>query len=346
MERVARIGDLARWLHGATGKGDVKTLTRAAEVLKSDLATGMVGEFPDLQGVMGRVYALHEGLPQEVADAIFEHYLPRGAEEMLPKGDTGALLGIADRIDQLAGIFSIGKAPTGTSDAFGLRRAAIGLLRIVLARRYRFDLRDALAEAQRILRSQPSAQEKAAKDDVAGKVWAFVQDRLSVILKESAAPDSIQAVLATRTADVVAVAERLSALTQVREKNRTDFENTAATFKRIANILAQAQEKKLAPMAFDPALLRKDEPSEAALAEALSRSRDQVGGALEDENYLSAYAVLAELRPAVDRFFEDVMVMHEDAKVRDNRLALLRSLHELFSPLADFSRLQLARTAA
>jgi glycyl-tRNA synthetase beta chain len=99
-------------------------------------------------------------------------------------------------------------------------------------------------------------------------------------------------------------------------------------------------------MAFDPALLRKDEPSEAALAEALSRSRDQVGSALEDENYLAAYGVLAELRPAVDRFFEDVMVMHEDPKVRDNRLALLRSLHELFSPLADFSRLQVERTGA
>jgi glycyl-tRNA synthetase beta chain len=341
MERVARIGELARWLHGATGKGDARTLTRAAEVLKSDLATGMVGEFPELQGVMGRVYALHEGLPQEIADAIFEHYLPRGAEELLPKSDTGALLGIADRIDQLAGIFSIGKAPTGTSDAFGLRRAAIGLLRIVLARKYRFDLRAALAEAYRILR----AQVKATKDET-DKVWAFVQDRLSVHLREAGAPDSIQAVLGTRGADVVALAELLTALTEVRQKNRADFESTAATFKRIGNILAQAQEKKISPMAFDPGLLRKDEPSEAALAEALSRSKDRVGTALDKENYASAYAVLAELRPAVDRFFDDVMVMHEDPKVRDNRLALLRSLHELFSPLADFSRLQVERTAA
>jgi glycyl-tRNA synthetase beta chain len=346
MERVGRIGELARWLHGATGKGDARTLSRAAEVLKSDLATGMVGEFPELQGVMGRVYASHEGLPEEIAEAIFEHYLPRGAEELLPKGDTGALLGIADRIDQLAGIFSIGKAPTGTSDAYGLRRAAIGLLRIVLARRYRFDLRDALVEAQRILRSQASGQGKTAKDDVADKVWAFVQDRLSVHLRENAAPDSIQAVLGTKSADLVALAERLDALTRVRQKNRADFESTAATFKRIGNILAQAQEKKISPMAFDLALLRKDEPSETALAEALSRSRDQVGTALEDENYLSAYAVLAELRPAVDHFFDDVMVMHEDPKVRDNRLALLRSLQELFSPLADFSRLQVERTAA
>jgi len=346
MERVARIGELARWLHGATGKGDPRSLSRAAEVLKSDLATGMVGEFPELQGVMGRVYALHEGLPQEIADAIFEHYLPRGAEELLPQGDTGALLGIADRIDQLAGIFSIGKAPTGTSDAFGLRRAAIGLLRIALHRRYRFDLREALGESQRILRSQIPGQGKGAREDVADKVWAFVQDRLSVHLRDSGAPDSIQAILGTSTSDVVALADRLSALTEVRQKNRADFESTAATFKRIANILAQAKEKKIAPMAFDPGLLRKDEPSETALAEALSRSRDQVGEALEDESYLSAYAVLAELRPAVDRFFDEVMVMHEDAKIRDNRLALLRSLHELFSPLADFSRLQVERTGA
>ncbi|MFL5367643.1 MAG: glycine--tRNA ligase subunit beta [Myxococcales bacterium] len=345
MQRVERIGDLARWLHGATGQGDPVTLGRAAQVLKSDLATGMVGEFPDLQGVMGRVYAQQEGLPQEVADAIFEHYLPRGAEELLPKSDSGALLGISDRLDQLVGIFSIGKAPTGTSDPYGLRRAAIGLLRIVLARKYRFDLRDALSEAQRLLRSQ-NASGKGEGGDVVDKVWAFVQDRLSVLLREGAAQDSIQAVLGTRSSDIVALAERLQALTDVREKNRVDFENTAAAFKRIGNILSQAQEKKLSPMAFDPGLVRKEEPSEAALLQALSRSRDQVGAALEDEKYLIAYGVLAELRPAVDRFFDDVMVMHQDPRIRDNRLALLRSLHELFSPLADFSRLQVERTAA
>jgi glycyl-tRNA synthetase beta chain len=343
MQRVERIGDLARWLHGTTGKGDPVTLGRAAQVLKSDLATGMVGEFPDLQGVMGRVYAQQEGLPQEVADAIFEHYLPRGAEELLPKGDAGALLGISDRLDQLAGIFSLGKAPTGTSDPYGLRRAAIGLLRIVLARKYRFHLRDGIVEAQRLLRSQ-NASDKGG--DVVDKVWAFVQDRLSVLLREGAAQDSIQAVLGTRASDVVALAERLLALTEVREKNRADFESTAATFKRIANILSQAQEKKLSPIAFDPGLVRKEEPSEAALAEALSRSQDQVGTALEDEKYLAAYGVLAELRPAVDRFFDDVMVMHQDPRIRDNRLALLRSLQELFSPLADFSRLQVERPAA
>jgi glycyl-tRNA synthetase beta chain len=303
----------------------------------------MVGEFPELQGVMGRVYALHEKMPQEIADAIFEHYLPRGAEELLPKGDTGALLGIADRLDQLVGIFLIGKGPTGTSDPYGLRRAAIGLLRIVLARGYRFDLRDALEQAQALHAQGAAARREASRPPAVDRAWAFVQDRLAVHLRDKGAPDSIQAVLATQTTDAVALERRLDALTQVREKNRAHFEGTAATFKRIANILAQAQEKKLAPMAFDPALLRKDEPGERALADALLRSRDQVALALDGEDYPGAYIVLGELRPAVDRFFEDVMVMHEDEKVRDNRLALLRALHELFAPLADFSRLQVER---
>ncbi|HEY6050762.1 MAG TPA: glycine--tRNA ligase subunit beta, partial [Thermoanaerobaculia bacterium] len=150
-ERVGRIRELSLWLHGATGKGDPATLRRASEVLKSDLATGMVGEFPELQGVMGRVYALHEGMPTEVADAIFEHYLPRGAEDVLPRSDIGALLGVADRLDQLSGIFRLGKGPSGTSDPYGLRRAAIALLRIVLAKKYRFEVREAVNEAESLI---------------------------------------------------------------------------------------------------------------------------------------------------------------------------------------------------
>jgi glycyl-tRNA synthetase beta chain len=142
---------------------------------------------------------------------------------------------------------------------------------------------------------------------------------------------------------VVALEQRLSALTQVREKNRAHFEATAATFKRIGNILAQAREKGIAPMRFDPSALRPEEPAEAALAQALEQSGEKVREALEAENFLAAYAVLAELRPAVDAFFDAVLVMHEDERVRDNRLALLRSLHELFSPLADFGKLQVER---
>src|SRR5438270_798422 len=140
LERVQRLRELSLWLHGATGRGDPRQLAEAAELCKADLTTGMVGEFPELQGAMGRVYALHEGVEPAVADAIFEHYLPRGAEDRLPSGDVGALLGIADRLDLLAGLFGLGKEPTGTADPFGLRRAALGILRVTLARGYRFDL--------------------------------------------------------------------------------------------------------------------------------------------------------------------------------------------------------------
>jgi glycyl-tRNA synthetase beta chain len=346
LERVERIRELSLWLHGATGKGEPALLRRAAELCKADLTTGMVGEFPDLQGVMGRVYAQHDGEPAEVAEAIFEHYLPRGAEEKLPRTDTGALLGMADRLDLLVGVFGIGKEPSGTADPYGLRRAALGVLRVALARRYRFEMRGALGEAQRlhIAQRDRGAHNRVSQDAaLLEKIWGFLAGRLETFWRERAAPDSIQAVLHTRNTDVVALEERLSALTQVREKNRTQFEATAATFKRIGNILAQAREKKLQPMRFDRAALRPDEPAESALADALERSQTKVTEALEAENYLAAYAVLAELRPAVDAFFDKVLVMHQDDRVRDNRLALLRSLHELFSPLADFGKLQVER---
>src|SRR5438128_1203557 len=219
LDRVGRLREMALWLHGATGRGEAREISQAAELCKCDLATAMVGEFPELQGVMGRVYALHDGVAPEVADAIFEHYLPRGAEDRLPQTDAGALLGMADRIDQLVGIFGIGKEPTGAADPYGQRRAALGLLRVTLART----------------------------------------------------------------------------------------------------------------------------PAEKALIAAYGKAK--VAEALENENYLAAYEALAALRPEVDKFFDDVMVMDPDAAQRDNRLALLRALHELFSPLADFSRLQVEKSS-
>src|SRR5207253_8424815 len=270
LERVERIRELSLWLHGVTGKGEPALLRRAAELCKADLTTGMVGEFPELQGVMGRVYAQHDGEPKEVAEAIFEHYLPRGAEEKLPRTDTGALLGMADRLDLLAGVFGIGKEPSGTADPYGLRRAALGLLRVALARRYRLDRREALAQAQKLhgVQRDGGAKNRVSQEpQLVDKVWGFVQGRLEAFWRERAAPDSIQAVLHTGSADVVALEQRLSALTQVREKNRAHFEATAATFKRIGNILSQAREKGIAPMRFDPAALRPDEPAEAALAQ-------------------------------------------------------------------------------
>jgi glycyl-tRNA synthetase beta chain len=332
LERAGRLRELALWLHGATGRGEARVLSEAAELCKCDLATAMVGEFPELQGVMGRVYALHDGVAPEVAEAIYEHYLPRGAEDRLPQTDAGALLGMADRIDQLVGIFGLGKEPTGTADPYGLRRAALGLLKVTLARAYRFDMLEALGQARKL----------HGKGDV-DKVWQFLLGRLEVMFRDRSQADSIQAVLHTGVYDVVALEKRLVALQTVREKSRAQFEAAAVAFKRIANILAQAQEKGIAPVGFkaEAAVLA----AERELFSALERSREQVAKAIDSEDYPGAYAVLADLAPLLDRFFLDVLVMDREPVLRDNRLALLRALHELFAPLADFSRLQVEKSS-
>ena len=205
-ERSDRLRELALWLHGSTGRGEAKQLSQAAELCKADLTTGMVGEFPELQGAMGRVYALNDGVAPEVANAIFEHYLPRGAEDLLPQGDVGALLGMADRIDQLVGLFGIGKEPSGTADPYGQRRAALGLLRVTLARGYRFDLHAALRQAQR----QHQGNAKVSQDPaLLDKIWGFLLGRLEVLLRDRAQPDSIQAVLHTGAHELVALEKRL-----------------------------------------------------------------------------------------------------------------------------------------
>jgi glycyl-tRNA synthetase beta chain len=339
-ERSERLRQLALWLHGSTGKGDAKQLSLAADLCKADLTTGMVGEFPELQGSMGRVYALHDGVEPPVAEAIFEHYLPRGAEDRLPEGDLGALLGMADRIDQLVGIFGIGKEPTGTADPYGQRRAALGLIRVTLAKQYRFDLLDALRQAQALHKGNAKVSQEPA---LLEKIWSFLLGRLEVQLRDRGQPDSIEAILHTGAHELVSLEKRLVALQTVREKSRAQFEATAAAFKRIANILSQASQKGIASVGLQPELLRT--PAEQALFAALDKSKKSVSAALEEkENYLGAYATLAELRPAVDKFFDDVMVMDPDPAQRDNRLALLRALHELFAPLADFSRLQVEKS--
>jgi len=340
-DRANRLRELSLWLHGTTGRGLPAQLAEAAELCKADLTTGMVGEFPELQGAMGRVYALHDGIDAAVADAIFEHYLPRGAEDKLPRGDTGALLGIADRLDQLVGLFGIGKEPSGTADPYGQRRAALGLIRLTLAKGYRFNLYKALGYAQEQHRGNAKVSQEPALLD---KIWAFLLGRLEVQLKDRAQPDSIQAALHAGAHDLVSLEKRVLALEDVRQSRRAHFEATAAAFKRIANILAQAAEKKLAPVALAPTLAKM--PAEHALLSALEQSRERLGAALDEgEDYPAAYATLADLRPAVDAFFDEVMVMDPDAGQRDNRLALLRGLHELFAPLADFSMLQVDKSA-
>jgi len=340
-ERSERIRELAAWLHRKTGKANAEFLEQAARLCKADLTCGMVSEFPELQGTMGKVYALHEGLPTKVADALFEHWLPRGAEDKLPEGDEGALIGVADRLDQLVGFFGLGHEASGTADPYGLRRAAISLLRLVLGKGLRLDLLEALEVAQRNYLQQKAKGAQIRVTDKAtlpGTVWQFITGRLESLWKDRA-PDAIAAVLGVGSRDIVSLEKRLEALCDVRASQPEQFAATAGSYKRIGNILEQARSKNLTPMAFHAELAKL--PAEQKLAAALTDAREQVRGALgAAEAWPLAYGVLAELRPAVDGFFDDVMVMVPDEAQRDNRLALLRSLRELLAPLADFGRLQ------
>jgi glycyl-tRNA synthetase beta chain len=340
-ERSERIRELAAWLHRKTGKANAELLEQAARLCKADLTCGMVSEFPELQGTMGKVYALHEGLPAKVANALFEHWLPRGAEDKLPEGDEGALIGVADRLDQLVGFFGLGHEASGTADPYGLRRAAIGLLRLVLGKGLRLDLHEAIEVAQWHYLQQKAKGAQIRVTDKAtlpGTVWQFITGRLESLWKDRA-PDAIAAVLGVGSRDVVSLEKRLEALCEVRASQPEQFAATAGAYKRIGNILEQARSKNLTPMAFRAELAKL--PAEQKLAAALTDAREQVRGALgAAEAWPLAYGVLAELRPAVDGFFDDVMVMVPDEAQRDNRLALLRSLRELLAPLADFGRLQ------
>jgi glycyl-tRNA synthetase beta chain len=336
-DKIARFGPLCLWLARQTGHPALEeTLTRAALLAKADLVTGMVGEFPELQGVMGREYALASGETPAVATAIFEHYLPRNAGDQLPTGDAGALLGIADRLDTLAGIFGIGKGPTGAADPFGLRRAALAVINVALGRKLRFDLEAALAEAVRLYREQGIARGAAGKPfGDTGPVREFFAGRLEALWSEKARPDLVKAVLSVHFGDLVQMRLRLDALETL--VVGADFNPLAVTFKRVANIVAK-QARDVAPGPVDPARLEAAE--EKALYAELQKLRAEVDQAFARDDFTRGLARLATLKPHVDTLFDKVMVMAEDRALKENRVRLLQSIEALFRRVADFAQIQ------
>jgi glycyl-tRNA synthetase beta chain len=309
----------------------VADLLETARLCKTDLTTGMVGEFPDLQGIMGGHYARLEGLKPEIADAIEDHYRPLGASEEMPRGDLGALVGLADRLHALVGIIEVGEKATGAADPFGLRRAAIGILRILMDRGYHLSLAGAVETA---LDSLEGVRLAADRTVVAGQVLDFAGKRLEGLWGEQFAPDLVAAVLAAGFDDVVDARRRIEALAAV--KARPDFAPLAVTFKRVANIQEKAQGAGSARV--DPALLR-DEAERHLLGE-LERVEAEVAGRRASRDYAAILRAVAGLKPAVDRFFDEVLVMAEEPALRDNRLGLMRRVGALFADLADFRRLQ------
>ncbi len=326
LQRVERIQLLAGRIARRIGADPLLT-ERAAWLSKADLLTDMVGEFPELQGVMGRYYALNDSEPEPVADAIGSHYRPRFAGDALPRGRVAAAVALADKLDAIVGIFGIGLAPTGDKDPFALRRAALGVARI-------------LAEL-----SLPLALDTVVADAVAGfganalkagevaKVYGFVLDRLRSYLRETGfTADEIDAVLEQNPTRIDLVVPRVKAVREFR--SLPEAQSLAAANKRIRNILRQSP--KGAATVRESLLA---EPAERALHDAVRHLAPRVANHIEQGSYTDALRALAGIRDAVDEFFERVLVNAEDQGLRENRLALLAQLSTLLNEVADISKL-------
>ncbi len=306
---------------------------RAAWLAKADLVSDMVGEFPELQGTMGKYYAGHDGEPKAVAAAIEEHYRPRFAGDSLPVGGVAQVVAIADKLDSLVGIFAAGEEPTGDKDPFGLRRAALGVLRILIERRLDLDLLHLIAECARIYGAQP--QSIPVTDEVVARVFDFVLERTRAHYSAAGfQPDELNAVITTRPVSPLDFDHRLRAVSKFRRLPQA--ENLAAANKRIRNILRKTSEAIPAQVA--QASLT--EEAEKRLFRAVQQLTAQVSGYFAAGEYDRGLKKLVTLRDPVDRFFDEVLVMTDDESLRGNRLALLRQIHDLFLQTADISKLQ------
>jgi glycyl-tRNA synthetase beta chain len=335
-EKAARLGALAVRLAALTGREGLEAnLRRAALLCKADLTCGMVGEFPELQGVMGREYARADGEAPEVALALFEHYLPRGAGDALPTADEGALLGLADRLDSLAGLFAAGKKPTGAADQFGLRRAALAVINVTLHRRYAYSLSAAIDAALEGLAPKLQGLKKKAPVPVKAQLLEFFAARLEAAWRETARSDLVQAVLAVGFDDLLEAKARLDGLVAL--AGRPDFATLAATFKRAAS-LVEKQARDVAPGPVDPALLR--EPAEKALWSAVEQVAGQARGHLERGDFAAGLGAAVAVKAPLDAFFDQVMVLSPEVALKENRVRLLRALTGLFSRVASFSLIQ------
>jgi glycyl-tRNA synthetase beta chain len=327
-DRQTRIGAIATTLAGQTGF-DVEPIQRAAALCKCDLVTSMVFEFPDLQGIMGRYYALHDGEDERVATALDEQYQPRFAGDALPDSETGQALAIAERLDTLVGIFALGQKPTGDKDPFGLRRSALGLLRILIEKQLDLDLRSLIDNAAS---NYPAALKVHTIGD---DLFSFMMERLRAwYLDAGYTVPVFAAVLARQPARPLDFDQRMRAVRAFHDLPEAD--SLSAANKRIRNILRKAE--TAIPAQYEKALLQ--EPAEQALAAALEDLDTQTSPLFKQRNYTTALCKLAALHAPVDDFFDNVMVMTDDEALRDNRLALLQALSDLFLQVADISLLQ------
>jgi glycyl-tRNA synthetase beta chain len=332
-DKSRRIAALAEWAAAALNL-DGSIAGRAAALAKCDLLTGMVGEFPDLQGTMGRYYALSDGEPEAVANAIGEHYLPRFAGDVLPETEAGQILSVADKIDTLAGVFTLGKKPSGNRDPFGLRRAALGIVRTLIECHLDLDLKALVSEA---LALQPAGKEDQ-RIALAEELYAFITERLRRYFLDgdaALATETLEAVMVRQPASLVDFDRRLAAVQTFARLEQA--ESLAAANKRIANILRKAGDPE--GLTVKKKLFEHD--AERRLASAVASAREKVAPLLAARSYAESLNELADLKEPIDHYFDEVMVMADDEAVKNNRLALLGEIRALFLDVADISRLSL-----
>ena len=340
-DKVERLRALSRWFAEqwfARGihEARVSDADRAAELAKCDLVTDMVREFTELQGIVGGLYAKAQGEPEEISWAIYDHYRPTGLDEPTPRNLTGATVSIADKLDTLVGCFAVGLAPTGSSDPFGLRRAGLGIVKIILERKLPVSLSESISAAARgIFGYAPKIK---VTPEVEKSIFDFLIDRARYVLleREGFAYDEISAVVAAGADDLVDVRDRLEAVREIRKTR--NFEPLAVSFKRVRKILEKAgSEKKWRLPAVRPELFQ--EEAERKLHAAARRAAEEAEGHKKLRRYRDALQGIAKLRPEVDEFFDRVMVMAEQEDIRRNRLTLLAELLSEFSTIADFSEI-------
>jgi len=331
-DKAARIAELAELLCGALGWDDeIPAAQEAATLLKADLTSAMVGEFPSLQGVIGGIYAREEGYPEEVWQAIYDQYLPTSIDDRVPRGRIGKVVSLADRIDTLVGIFGLSLIPTGSRDPFGLRRAAQGVVRIALEGEMPLDLDLVAAKAARLYgdRLQRSGEE------ILDTLRPFVYDRIRYLLGHLGyAYDEIEAALAVGGDDLPDLKARVDALHQVREEET--FLSVVLAAKRIVNIVKDQPEHSLKPEALV-------EPAEKALYEAHTRLRGEIEETAEARDYETALAKVGEFAEVLDRFFVEVLVMDENERLRHNRIALLQAIHRVLTRIARLTEMVVER---
>ena len=326
-EKVERFRALAEKLAEKLCPAKREKISRAALLCKADLESSMVCEFSDLQGIMGREYARAAGEDEELALAIYEHYLPTGSGSALPSNDCGAIVGIADKLDTIAGCFGVGLQPTGSADPYALRRQALGIINICLDRGYRFSLGEMVDQALEQLKEKiikPAAEIKR-------EILDFIKGRFFHRQTAAGVPAGVvEAVQAAGFDDIVEANQRLEALDRFR--HREDFADLMTAFKRIMNITRKEKES----YTLQPDQLK--EKAERELYRAAQKTSEKIATALADGNYDAALAAVAELKESVDTFFDEIMVMVDDPAIRANRLALLQQIAGDFKKIADFSK--------